>query len=297
MAKPAGAPQAGERNIPLTAWVQSAYHVALVAEDASAGSQARATTNFADAYHRRHMDNSFMVGLSAQQVLRQRMDMTANNLANMTTTGFKAERLVMRELSEKPATAVEDTGEVAFVDGWMLQRDFSAGPVTRTGNPLDTAIEGEGFFVVQTDNGEAYTRDGGFTLDAQGQLMTRTGLLVMGDGGPIAIDPEAGAIEIRADGTITQNEIEAGRLRVVAFDTPEALEKLGNNLWAASDEQPRAPDRYRVAGGFLEQSNVNAVLELTEMISISRSYQSVARIISQTDELRATSIDKLARLT
>ena len=192
-------------------------------------------------------------------------------------------------------------GEVPGHKGFFLSLfpwvGFSAGPVTRTGNPLDTAIEGEGFFVVQTENGEAYTRDGGFTRDAQGQLMTRTGRLGMGDGGPIAIDPEAGAIEVRADGTITQNEIEAGRLRVVAFDTPEALEKLGNNLWAASGEQPRAPDRYRVAGGFLEQSNVNAVLELTEMISISRSYQSVARIISQTDELRATSIDKLARLT
>ncbi len=238
-----------------------------------------------------------MVGLSAQQVLRQRMDMTANNLANMTTTGFKAERLVMRERSEDPATAAESVGDIAFVDGWMLQRDFSSGPLVRTGNPLDVAIEGEGFFVVQTEAGEAYTRDGGFAINAEGQLITRTGHTIVGEGGPITIDPEAGGIDVRADGTVTQNEIEAGKLQIVAFDTPEALEKLGANLWSASDEAPRAPENSRVAGGFLEQSNVNAVSELTQMISISQSYQSVARIISQSDELRATSIEKLAGTT
>lgn len=238
-----------------------------------------------------------MVGLSAQQVLRQRMDMTANNLANMTTTGFKAERLVMRELSEKPASATENVGDIAFVDGWMLQRDFSVGPLSRTNNPLDAAIEGEGFFVVQTDTGEAYTRDGGFAINSEGQLITRTGHIVLGDGGPITIDPEAGEIAIRGDGMITQNEIEAGKLRLVAFDTPEGLEKLGANLWAASDETAHAAENPRVVGGFLEQSNVNAVSELTQMISISQSYQSVARIISQSDELRATSIEKLAGLS
>ncbi len=238
-----------------------------------------------------------MVGLSAQQVLRQRMDMTANNLANMTTTGFKSERLVMRELSEKPAAATENIADIAFVDGWMLQRDFSSGPITRTGNPLDVAIEGEGFFVVQTDNGDAYTRDGGFALDGEGQLITRTGYVVVGEGGPIVVDPEAGEITVRADGVITQNEVEAGKLRLAAFDTPEALEKIGANLWRANDEAARAPENVRVAGGFLEQSNVNAISELTQMISISQSYQSVARIISQSDELRASSIEKLARLT
>ena len=101
-----------------------------------------------------------MVGLSAQRVLQQRMDVTANNLANVTTAGFKAERLVMRELSEQPAAASDIPTEIAFVDAWMLQRDFSTGPLEQTGNPLDVAIEGEGFFVVQTETGEAYTRDG-----------------------------------------------------------------------------------------------------------------------------------------
>ena len=89
------------------------------------------------------MDNSFMVGLSAQRMLQDRMDTTANNLANLTTAGFKAEALVMRKLSEKPAMAKDIPNEIDFVDAWQLQRDFSTGPMEQTGNPLDMAIEGE----------------------------------------------------------------------------------------------------------------------------------------------------------
>jgi flagellar basal-body rod protein FlgF len=149
------------------------------------------------------MDNSFMVGLSAQQVLRQRMDVTANNLANMTTAGFKAERLVMRELSEQPAASSDLPTDIAFVDAWMLQRDFSTGPLEQTGNPLDMAIEGEGFFVIETEDGEAYTRDGRFALDDQGRVVTRSGKVVLGDGGPITVDPEAGPISISREGTLS----------------------------------------------------------------------------------------------
>lgn len=237
-----------------------------------------------------------MVGLSAQQVLRQRMDVTANNLANMTTAGFKAERLVMRELSERPAAASDNPAEIAFVDAWMLQRDFSTGPLAQTGNPLDMAIEGEGFFVIQTEAGEAYTRDGRFTLNEQGQVITHTGDLVLGDGGPITIDPEAGPISISREGTISQNEANVGKFRTVAFDTPAALEKVGDNLWRATDEAPRAPENSRVAAGFVEGSNVNAVSELTQMIEISRAYQAVSKMISQSDELRGASIEKLSQV-
>lgn len=237
-----------------------------------------------------------MVGLSAQQVLQQRMDMTANNLANMTTSGFKAERLVMRELSEKPAAAHDIPNEIAFVDAWMLQRDFSTGPLEQTGNPLDLAIEGEGFFVVQTAAGEAYTRDGRFTLNEQGQVVTKAGDLVMGDGGPITVDPEGGQFTISREGTLEQNAAQLGTFRVVAFDTPGALEKVGSNLWRATDEQSRPPENSRVAAGFVEGSNVNAVAELTQMIEISRAYQAVSKMISQSDELRAASIEKLARV-
>jgi flagellar basal-body rod protein FlgF len=242
------------------------------------------------------MDNSFMVGLSAQQVLRQRMDMTANNLANMTTAGFKAERLIMRELSERPAAAHDTPQEIAFVDAWTLQRDFSTGPLEQTGNPLDLAIEGEGFFVVQTADGEGYTRDGRFALDAQGRVITRNGDLVLGEGGPITIDPDGGPISISREGSVSQNEAVLGTFRTVAFNTPAALEKAGNNLWRSTGEAPRAPENSRIAAGFVEGSNVNAVAELTQMIEISRAYQAVSKMISQSDELRGASIEKLAQV-
>lgn len=237
-----------------------------------------------------------MVGLSAQQVLQKRMDTTANNLANMTTAGFKVEHVVSRELSEKPATASDNPNEIAFTDAWMLQRDFSTGSLERTGNPLDFALESDGFFVVQAEGGEAFTRDGRFGLDEQGQLITRNGNLVMGDGGPITIDPEGGAISVSREGSISQDGIVLGTLRVSTFPTPAALERIGSNMWRATDEAPQAATDAKVAGGFVEGSNVNAVLELTEMIEVSRAYTSIAKMIAQSDELRGTSIDKLARI-
>jgi flagellar basal-body rod protein FlgF len=244
------------------------------------------------------MDNSFAVGLSAQQVLNQRMDTTANNLANMTTTGFKAEHLVMRKLTEQPATASDQPNTIAFVDAWKLQRDMSNGSLERTGNPLDAAIEGEGFFSVKTpDGGTAYTRDGRFSLDESGKLITRDGMTVMGSGGPITVDPNAGAINIGKDGAVVQNEQVIGTLDVVAFDKPGALEKMGGNLWKPVGQTSRPPVGMRVAGGFIEGSNVNPVSELTQMISISRTYESVGQMLSNADQMRGGAIDKLSRVS
>lgn len=242
------------------------------------------------------MDNSFMVGLSAQQVLQKRMDTTANNLANMTTAGFKVEHVVSRELVEDPAAAKDIPNDIAFADAWMLQRDFSTGPMERTGNPLDFAIEGDGFFAVQTGAGEAYTRDGRFNLNERGEVVTRNGEVVLGEGGPIVVDPEGGSVSVSREGSISQDGVVMGTLRVVAFPTPGGLERVGDNLWKATDEQPQAATNANVVGGFVEGSNVNAVLELTEMIEISRAYTSIAKMIAQSDELRGTSIEKLARV-
>jgi flagellar basal-body rod protein FlgF len=105
-----------------------------------------------------------------------------------------------------------------------------------------------------------------------------------------------GPLSISREGTIEQDGAQLGTFRTVAFDTPGALEKVGNNLWRATDEQPRAPTNSKVASGFVEGSNVNAVTELTDMIEISRSYTAIANMITKQDELRGASIEKLSRV-
>lgn len=237
-----------------------------------------------------------MVGLSAQQVLQKRMDTTANNLANMTTAGFKVEHVVSRPLSEKPAAASDSPQDINFADAWTLQRDFSTGSIEHTGNPLDFALEGEGFFEIQSKVGTAYTRDGQFGLNDKGEVVTRNGDLVMGEGGPITINTTGGPLSVSREGSISQDGVAIGKLKVMKFQTPAALERVGSNLWKATDEQPQAAPEATMTSGAIEGSNVNAVLELTEMIDISRAYTSVAKMISQADELRGTSIEKLAKV-
>ena len=109
-------------------------------------------------------------------------------------------------------------------------------------------------------------------------------------------DPEGGPLSISREGSISQDEAVLGKFRTAAFDTPTALEKVGANMWRSTGEAPRAPnENSRIAAGFVEGSNVNAVAELTQMIEISRAYQAVSKMISQSDELRGASIDKLTR--
>ena len=254
------------------------------------------------------MDNSFMVALSTQQLLRQRMDVTANNLANLTTTGFKVESIVARPLTERPAQATDKPSDVTFADGWQLQRDMAPGPMQPTGNPLDVALESSGFFTVKSGDDELFTRDGGFSLDEQGRLVTRAGLPVQGEpqregvtlldeaDADIVVDPANGPVTIARNGAVMQGGAQVAQLKIVDFDTPAALEKRGGNLWAPTDEEPRAPAEIRVAQGFLESSNVVAIRELTNMIETSRAYQSVAKLISDSDNLREQAISKLARV-
>ncbi len=236
-----------------------------------------------------------MVGLSSQQLQRRRMDITANNLANMTTTGFKAESLITRELTERPARDIDRPNDVRFVEGWALQRDMRTGPLERTGNPLDVAIEGGGFFAIRLGDETAYSRDGQFSLNAEGVLVNRDGLAVLDDGGnEIGVPPNGEPVTIATDGTIRQGAVEVGRIGVSEFATPAALEKVGSNLWMATDETPIAAEASMLRQGFLEGSNVQPILELTRMIEISRAYESASRMVKNADDLRQRAVEKIA---
>jgi flagellar basal-body rod protein FlgF len=242
------------------------------------------------------MDNALMLGLQTQRVLQRRMDVAANNLANVATSGFKADAVVFEELDGTNAHAEEDPREIRFVRDVGLARDMSQGPIAMTSNPLDVALEGQGFFMVEGPGGRPmYTRDGAFSLTGEGRLVTGDGRAVLSSGGaPIVFDPQGESPSIGRDGAIRVAGVEVGRIGVAAFAAPSALSKVGDNLW---DAQGQAPGEFEgvVVQGALEGSNVRPVTELTRLIEISRAYQSAARIVSSADDLRKSAIERLGR--
>jgi flagellar basal-body rod protein FlgF len=242
------------------------------------------------------MDNTLLLGLQTQRVLQRRMDVAANNLANVATSGFKADALVLEETGNTEAHADADPRDIRFVRDIGLTRDMSQGPISMTGNPLDVAIEGAGFFMVQGPGGAPlYTRDGAFTLTGAGQLVTSDGRAVLNSGGaPIVFDPQGESPTIGRDGAINVAGVEVGRIGVASFAAPGALSKVGDNLWDAQG-QPTAEFEGVVVQGALEGSNVRPVIELTRLIEISRAYQSAAKIVSNADDLRRSAIERLGR--
>ena len=236
-----------------------------------------------------------MVSLQSQRILQRRMDIAAMNMANVSTSGFKADELVMVEAERTNATAEDNPHDVRFARDITVMRDMSQGPITHTGNPTDVALEGAGFFMVQGPAGTLYTRDGSFTLNNEGQLTTGDGRPVLSSGGAaITIDGNARSVTIGRDGAVTVDGNEAARIGIVDFARPGALEKVGENLWDAKGQASRAFEGVAVQGA-LEGSNVNPVVELTNLIEISRAYQSAARIVSGADDLRQRAIERLGR--
>ena len=185
---------------------------------------------------------------------------------------------------------------IRFVRDVGIVHYMEQGPIEMTGNPLDVALEGDGFFMVQGPGGSTmYTRDGAFTLTGDGRLVTSDGRAVLSSGGaPIVLDPQGDTPTIGRNGAITVAGVEAGRIGVASFAAPGALSKVGDNLWDASGQ---APGEFNgvVLQGALEGSNVRPVVELTRLIEISRAYQSAAKIVSGADELRQRAIQQLGR--
>ncbi len=235
---------------------------------------------------------SAFLGMRARQ---QTLDTIANNIANASTGGFKANRLFHHsiEVSEAAllraqttgtagATGTEDSGNRVFgiLSGGVT--DFATGSFRETGRPLDVALDGAGFLVVQTPRGERYTRAGAFTLNAARQLVTQQGDLVVGEAGPIAVPPGKSNLGIGADGSVSADGQVIGKLRVVRFDNPgTALEKEGETMFMLKDNAP-AQEAFgtRVLQGTLEMSNVNVVSEMATMMQNSREFDSLQRSVT-----------------
>ncbi|SHK18091.1 flagellar basal-body rod protein FlgF [Rhodothermus profundi] len=231
---------------------------------------------------------------SMTEAIRQQ-ERLANNLANVNTAGFKQARLFVEALNERL-----DAERAPRSDRRLTQwNDMTQGALEHTGNPLDVAIEGDGFFVVidETTGAAFYTRAGQFRLDAEGYLRTLDGLLVEGEEGPIQLLPHerTRSLSISQDGVLRADEREVARLRIVQFARPEALQRVAGARFTAPDQEPQPVEAPRLRPGFLESSNVNPVLAMTEMIEHFHRFETQQKIIQTTDQLLGQIIRNLGK--
>lgn len=246
------------------------------------------------------MENALLIGLSRQMALRRELEVVANNIANINTTGFKADTAVFEEYMMPGASHDDFRGgdrKMSFVHDRSTWHDLGQGPIRPTGNPLDVSLDGKGFLVVQTPRGERYTRNGSFQINAQGQLVTTEGYSVMGTAGPIQFQNTDRDITISRDGTISVPEGIRGKLRVVEFENGQRLQKDGASTFKAPDDMQPNPTQYpHVIQGSIEQSNVKSVIEMTRMIEVTRHYTQIAGLLQQHGDTRRSAIEKLAEV-
>jgi flagellar basal-body rod protein FlgF/flagellar basal-body rod protein FlgG len=249
------------------------------------------------------MPISTLVGLSRQVGLAREMDVVANNIANMNTTGYKADGSLFEEFLSSAARAAQTGSRISFVQDRGVWHDMSQGPIERTGNPLDVAVDGKAFLVVQTPNGERYTRNGSMQINGNGQLVTSDGYPVLGDGGPISFQPSDRQVSISRDGTISVREGTSkvdsarGKLRVVTFANPQQLQKDGSSTFnPAAGVTPQPATTGSIIQGAVEKSNVRGVVEMSRMIEITRSYTNISAMLQQQADIAQAAIDKLAEV-
>lgn len=243
------------------------------------------------------METTSYIALSRQAALRREMSVVANNMANMNTTGFKGERMMFVDHLERSRSGdfIADQ-KLNFVRDVASYRNLAEGHFEQTGNPLDLAINGEGYFVVQAPDGEQqYTRGGSFRLDENGQLVTQSGLPVLTDANtPVFFAPEDTKITIASDGSISTQNGAVGKLQVVTFENEQNMQRSANGLYT-TEQLAEVIENPTVAQGALEQSNVQAILEMTRMIQVNRSYKSIQRLIQKEDERIRKAVAELAK--
>jgi flagellar basal-body rod protein FlgF len=232
------------------------------------------------------MSDKTVIGLSRLISLQQRVDKLARNIANQTTAGFKAEGLKFQEyLTEAREADGIPSSPMRSLVAVTDFTDFSAGSLKATGNPMDVAIVGNEFFVVKTTAGERFTRNGSFTLDNEGHLITLAGETVLTATGPLQVPRQDGAVNIAADGTISTKSGPVGRLRIVRFDDQTKLSAQGGTLFASQATPVEVPAaQVRLATGVLENSNVNTVREMSNLVAAARAYDQAAATFLRDDD-------------
>lgn len=238
------------------------------------------------------MENSLYIGLSKQVVLRENMDIIAQNVANVNTPGYRAQNMVFSEYIEDPRYMKED---MAFVLDYGQYQITDAGSLKETGNALDIALVGNGFLGIQTGNGIQYTRAGNLTIDSDGVLRNARGLAVAKEGGgEIKIPDNAKDVHIDQKGMVSTEQGQIAKLMVREFNNYQKLDPQGNGLYA-TEEPGKEPEKTAIKQGYLEGSNVQAVVEMTRMIDVLREYQAVQNLMQSEHERLRSAAQKLAR--
>lgn len=226
--------------------------------------------------------NGLIRAANALHYYERRQEALSNNLANASTAGFKAQRVFGRLVGDALTTADART-------------DASAGALRQTNGPLDMAIGGEGYFVVQTPNGERFTRNGSFQIDPSGQLTDAGGNAVLGESGPITV-PSGGSVALDSAGTLRVDSKEIGKLRIESVPAGTQMQHEGGTLFVPdASRQPVADADRKIKQGFVEESNVNTIGSMVDMISIQRAYQAIQRTVVTLDEIRGTISNQLGK--
>ncbi|MDX1949858.1 MAG: flagellar hook-basal body complex protein [Rickettsiales bacterium] len=234
-----------------------------------------------------------VIAYARQKTLFSRMEVLANNVANSDTSGFKSDLAVY--LNDNKVI----NGKANPVPKMIIQPDLSAGSFKSTGRPLDVAIQGDGYFQLETPAGTRFTKSGSFTINDQGQLSTQQGYILQGDAGAITLEPDDQEIRIDRNGEVTvkNNGLSAirGQIGVVTFQNPSSLVKVGNNNFSSSEAPEQLTiDQYEIAQGVVEQSNVQSVKQITELIDVSRGVQQLAKIIDTQYQLERNAVSRIA---
>jgi len=237
-------------------------------------------------------ENAAYIVLSRQMAIRRQMDTIANNIANMNTTSFKTQRILFEEF----LMDTDDGGKMAYVRDFGSVRDLQQGELRSTLNPLDIAIDGPGYFQVETADGERYTRNGHFRSDAEGFLVTPGGDKLLSERGTvIRLDPADPQFNVSRDGTVSNSQGPLGKLAIVTFENEQNMIPVGGGLYKTDD--PAEPvEEVRLVQGMIESSNVEPIMEMTRMIQASRAYESTRSMMKKDDDVRQQAISRLGRV-
>lgn len=238
------------------------------------------------------------IATQGMTTLMQKQDQIANNLANINTTGFKQSGLFARAYQKY----LDDDERRVFANRQVkadeVYIDFREGPSRKTGNPLDLAIRGSGFFTVMTPNGVRYTRNGNFAIDSKGFLVTSDGAKVMGRDGYIRLDKAEKPVRVTVTGKVMQGSEEVGVLRIADFEKPYRLLREGSSHFRPQlpDNPVRESPGFQIKQGFLEGSNVNVIRSMAQMITAFRNYEADQRALMAQNETLDKAVNQVGRV-